>query len=888
MAGHPSEERVRAFVARAAAPLTGDASLPIFSAVPDRGALRKFVAELAGDVPAQAIYLGRERWRRRAPLELPIDIVGVGPGPGASLERIAESDWLRLATPTAAAEPELLKPGALRTGLRARPRDVVIAGTGDAVGVLAAVGTLPSEFRPRLILVLGLPGEERPKWLDELVPAHGVAVAYVAAQSGEEGVSFAAGVLKRIAGDLPLHDAVRLAARASGPDVPLTPDLVADPGTNESLSLQAKAHQMLDLANEASEGLATSPRPVFMNVSVGRLRERFGGLRRPFLRFFVEPEAEYEYGYGLPDLADAAEVVEEAERVGEEVRAAALVADPVEWETAQVRRVDLAVRANRSSITEALAPSLRFRVLLRIGRPFHDSRLQGDAPPVAAALPDPEAGGGHDLDVVVYGLDFRVQGKIAHAIHLPRVGPSRLLSVPVLAPAKECEQARMRLAIYWGSHLVQSFLMVAAVREDRRGEPPVFRLEFAQTERFANLDDLQPRLVSIAANADPGGSHTLMVKGKGEATGVELNAAFITTTLEKFRTTLTATSRSITTGRAPPSADPDPSTEFVEQWWDLAWLGSKIYQEFWSRFDEAKLDLLDKVRAAADDEVIQVIRLDPSFAFPWPLLYDWDLPDRNEGDPPPPLCLGGPPAADDDAAVPPRTCGHGPGSEAFCVYGFWGVRLRLEQLVENAGGADAPIRIAGTCPLRLGLGVLDPGTTGLDLRLAAITTVSRVKGTTSLIDDLWEPHWRPAELIAIGHHAEVSRRAEPLGSRIQLDGRWLVMTELAKRLRRSFWETPNSIVLLLGCDTGTAAPIKLDDFAWHFLKARAGGVLATEVAIRTDLAARCAYVVTRALFTERQTFSVAVRDLHRRLAQAGNPLGFAFVNLGHAELHVAS
>jgi hypothetical protein len=69
--------------------------------------------------------------------------------------------------------------------------------------------------------------------------------------------------------------------------------------------------------------------------------------------------------------------------------------------------------------------------------------------------------------------------------------------------------------------------------------------------------------------------------------------------------------------------------------------------------------------------------------------------------------------------------------------------------------------------------------------------------------------------------------------------------------------------------------------------AGAGGVVATERPIFSDLAARCAVLMTRELFARRESFAAAMQTLYRRLAHAGNPLAFLFVHLGHAELSVA-
>jgi hypothetical protein len=880
VAGMLSDDRVHEFIERASSPLEPGASLPIFTSLPDRTALGEFVAQIDVSTPIQSVRLGRTQWRRRALPVLPIDIVGVGPDPEPAVELIARSDWLQEATPAAAVEPEIVDPAGFADALRAHPRHAVLTGPAQARQAIAEAARMPIALRPRLFLVVGAAADPPPRWLNQMVPPHGVAVVYADATSTEAAAGFSAGVLERIAEDLPLHDAVRLAAQDAGDALSEPPLLIADPGTNEALSLRGAGQQLAERADNVRARLADAG----IESLLGKATERRPGRLRLF-DYFPISGARY-----LPDLGEPAEVVEELEEAGAGVSAVAQEADPGDTESPEDRRVDLTVRAHGLAIVEALAPKQRFQVLLRIGRPFPDSRLPEKAPPVAPSLPAADDAGGHDLEIVVYGLDFGVPGRASRPLRLPRSGHTKVVSVPVVAPAQPQKGARLRVAVYCHSYLVQSFLMTADVREDRKGEAPVFTLEFAQSVQFANLDHLPPRVASIAVNADSADSHTVMVKGRGEPKAVGLNADFIEKSVVNFRKQLGKVSKAVTAGRVPPSADPAKREQFAQQWRDLAEFGNGMYDEFWKRFEEGELDLLDEIKHATGDEVVQIVRLDPSFAFPWTLFYDWPLPSWNEGDPPPAFCFGGKEPVADGQSLPARACNHGPDDEVFCVYGFWAVRLRLEQLVENTGaGADAPQTLQGACPVRLGLGVNDAGTKGLDKRLAALTTVRRMSGTTKFLDDLWSPSWRPAEIVAIGHHAELAVTGQPRGSRIQVDGRWLVLGELGKRLmRRVFWETPNSVVLLLACDTSTTSPVKLNDFAFSFLKARAGGVLATELVIRSDLAARCAELVTRSLFVELQSFSTAVRDLHRRFAHNGNPLAFSFVNLGHAELHIAS
>lgn len=886
----PGDERLTEFIARAAAPLAPGESLPVFAAwtPTTSAAVRAAVAQASGSVPAEAVRLANTRWRRRAPLDLPLNIVGVGVRNEDAIERIADSDWFRRLASSESHNPELANRTRLTQLLRERPQEIVIVGPEEAPGVLREAERLPVGLRPRLVLVVGVVGERRPGWVDSLHPPHGVAVAWASASPTAAHGEYAAAVLERIAADLPLHEALRGAAERTG-GLEDDPMLIADPGTNEALSFSAAAEHAIGRADAASEGIAIASLEVPLLGPVAQFEEAgLRSVRTRLLRYIVQPE-EPTSGYSLHDLAAAPELLEQAREIGEQARSGAKEAGPEQLETEQVRRVDLTVRVKGRRVPGGLPAGARVRVLVRIGRPFPDSRIAGTPPP--PTLPAPDAEGGHDLDVVVYGLDFRVEGKISRRLRLPRVGPSKLLSIPVLTPSLELEQAHLRVAIYCRAHLVQSFLLTATVSEDRRGEAPKFELEFGQTERFGNLDVLRQRLASLAVNDGPGASHTLMVKGAGQAGDVELNSSLLMEFVNSFRTELGRITDAITEPRVAqdlfPSADPDEQSQFADQWRDLAELGARLYREMIDRLPPETSPIKEQIRQAHGDEIIQVVRLDPSFAYPWTLLYDWDSP-YEVGGKKQPFCFGNAPATTDDEPVTARRCEHGPDSREYCIYGFWGVRLRLEQLVKHVLAADPPDRVSTGCPLRLGLGDQHAGTDGLPERLKTLTTVNRMDGADiDLADDLWRDDWRPAEIVAIGHRAEAEVPDEPTGSRIKLDGRWLTMQELNVRVRKQ-WQAPNSIVLLLACNTTTTDPARLDDFAWRFLQARAGAVVATEIPIYGDFAARCAYLITRSLFTDRDPFATAIRDLHRRFAHAGNPLAFSLLNLGHAELTIAN
>jgi hypothetical protein len=83
---------------------------------------------------------------------------------------------------------------------------------------------------------------------------------------------------------------------------------------------------------------------------------------------------------------------------------------------------------------------------------------------------------------------------------------------------------------------------------------------------------------------------------------------------------------------------------------------------------------------------VQVIRADPDQAVPWSLVYDWSLPTALRGVAAPPVCFG----RTDDG----RPCTHGPDDKKVCVFGFWGIRHLVEELLADRGRDDIPGEVA--------------------------------------------------------------------------------------------------------------------------------------------------------------------------------------------------
>jgi hypothetical protein len=276
---------------------------------------------------------------------------------------------------------------------------------------------------------------------------------------------------------------------------------------------------------------------------------------------------------------------------------------------------------------------------------------------------------------------------------------------------------------------------------------------------------------------------------------------------------------------------------------------------------------------------VQVVRLAPEFAFPWTMLYDWDLPDTAGVLASTPVCRG-------------DSCRCGPRTRRLCVRGFWGVRLVIEELVrqDTVDPVASTVTAApGAPPVVCTLGVPeDPW--GLDMvkgltRDLGEQRFENFSADESLLTRLWNIGKRPAVLVAVGHLTKTRVDTEPDLPRIYLRcAERYLDTDALRRAKRdagrfeSWREPQRPIVLLLGCDTGRSGLGEVLSFLTSLASAGAAVVISTEEKIDTRLAAGIARVLVPHLGTTGAGESL--RGWRAGLMAKGNPLGLVFTCFG--------
>jgi hypothetical protein len=917
-----------------------------------------FVEELlASRVPPdrfQIVHLSRGKFvRERTAFELPLRVLAIGEC-AASLGDLRHSRWYE-ENPAVQQHGIVLEASERYFDLK-EPWDIVLAGQSSVEHVLARAGgsETPPAHRPRLVIFLGH------EWHEAFVPGFNPppGVAFLWLPLLTEGCYFHREVhdfVKRffygIVHDYPLHEALKSATREGVIRTCITrpPVLLADPSSNNSLRLsdaldmlRREANQLRDWSELGRLGRFVERTGQDLNAN---LRERLLNLREPraMIRGAVENihRADILFdqeSFGIVPMSLAAESLTRALSADEYVRGAvsAIALDPDFIEQIgrhQQRKVDVALerrgsaRSNYEAVTpyRPLTAGEIYRVRLHVGHRSPGSIMFGDPPPVDPLLPDTEDG--HRLEVALFGKDFELLSEGVQPLYLPRLGGSEPVYFEIRAP-RRASVAEARIGVYYQNNILQSFLLKANVTPDGegRGEPLTVKLfvaaderegdggrwvetvtdsqvfvhlAFSQTARFANLDEMERRDLSVGVNENAGGSHTFMLKLDGNARPVQLPEKLLDEQINDFREILKSNLQK--TGRTPlfetyPSSGSEAAADFQRVARKLIERGSELHSALFGPQVSKELKKELRELAAESDKTIQIIRHDPNYAFPWPIVYDFPLPTKIHGAPEPTVCVGtddgGVAPADDAARYPFKRCSHGPDDEVYCVYGFWGLRHRIEQLVETSSQERDAIKDIKPSTLQSCVRVAamtgDPNAKKLVEKMSEELGSAFVETTPvdNLVDLLWDDGKRPAVLVVIGHMSISNVVGEPEEPRIVLQPkeRWFLASDIIKRVKKTEeWKPPNTLVLLMACSGGAVELTTLTDYVKNLTSAGAAAVASTECLVYSSLAARFAHEVTSDLWNK-QTLGDAVKFFNRRLVGGGNPLAFTFNCLGNADI----
>ncbi len=296
------------------------------------------------------------------------------------------------------------------------------------------------------------------------------------------------------------------------------------------------------------------------------------------------------------------------------------------------------------------------------------------------------------------------------------------------------------------------------------------------------------------------------------------------------------------------------------------------------------------------DGVIQIIRLATNFLFPWSALYDFDVPSEKPGGPPAEVCTGFTrPGYSCQKCL--QDCLHPDKSETYCVYGFWGNRHQVEQLLHTPFQKEDAITVIRPMPeqaVSVSVGIkgnyMDRIVETLQ-KILGDKAVYPVQSLKETLARLWSEKDRPAILLVLGHY----ETPQPDKPQITFAGNeWLQPSDITRTVQKlAKWKEPNPVVVLAACETAAASLESITSFLSAFADARASAVIGTETTVFEGLACRFAQEIATSLMQpsagiepdKRRTLGDAVLQFRRELLLDFNPLGLVFTPYGDAGLH---
>jgi hypothetical protein len=800
-----------------------------------------------------------------APFALPLDVVAIGDRGTDVLEDVRAGPWMSQDEQTQAYLASIewfAEPTSVVARLAEREIDLLVLDASDAHTLDRLIGRR-ARSRVRVAVVLGV-GDGG--MLDAIVPRLRFVRSVLTVKGPPDGgqLQVLRSFLIALSHDLPLHDALIL-TRTANPARGI--ELSASPVSLHDLRLTsawaAVERSLTELSGSVGRGAPDLLRQQITDLlpaadhAFGRdLVSGVSEARNLQLNFAQEKG-------GLHRLAGALQGLARAARSARSLRGVELSQPAAVPGERPVRVVNLGLRRRGDMVAAAGAVSSfvdvqrsvvangRYELDVQIGAAWPGNLVIGEQPAVDLLLPDDRRG--HDLEVSVFSEAVRILDGAIRTLQLPPEGPSGVVTFALVMPTVE-GASWLRVSIYHRNNLLETFLLELLVEAAERIHPRTVlsaHLQHSATRDWGNLDALGGRALSLTLNADPAGGHRLFLKGHDAAATLPVD--------EKREEALTADVRQTLTMLV------DRKLGSAAAVWKLASKGGELVRRLFEQADDSAKAALGLVAQSAD-QTVQVVRANLDRAVPWSLVYDWPLPRVLYGAPDPPVCFGRTESGD--------RCTHGFDDKKVCVYGFWGIRHRLEELLADPSKTDLPDMVAVADPsILVALGIPDNQTAELVPRLSSVVAPGNVRtlGEQDLLLDWLFRLDRPAVVVILGHHETRNLIGEPPGSRITLltgDG-WLLDKEITeRRIKNPQQPLPHSLVLLLSCGSAVIAPTQLTSFLSALTGVRASAIVGTACDVYSDLAADFATHLLTAMTTGLSTEAGTGNKLGAGLVQA--------------------
>jgi hypothetical protein len=461
----------------------------------------------------------------------------------------------------------------------------------------------------------------------------------------------------------------------------------------------------------------------------------------------------------------------------------------------------------------------------------------------------------------------------------------------------------LRVCLFHGKALLQSVLIEGTASSDRRASRPLtMRLDYATSSHLMLLDHHeQPDLTIWANEISADGTHWIGAYAGDDSTPARASAERFTTDdlqavacgLEEALTAVQLVSKEPLRYRF----DADIALDGPQQLTRLARAGWKAYTALFDRLQE------ESPAAATHEGLIAIALCRPERTnIAWAAIYDYHL-DGDDHE----LCkvfrnervLERAAACRVRVDCPLRDPQRA--SRTVCPFGFWGIRHRIEQPLSHIGrdetlSDEAPYdELQRAARLRQTIGGVGDG---LSLVIASSPRLKRYAQShfdeiAALSSRVRSESDRDVVLRLLadpGNHIYYffcHGVGERMDFRLQIQGD-IGVADLNHK--RYMWNAPAPapLVFLNGCDTTAFRTDRINKMLERLRAMGASGVIGTEIAVHTSLAAEVGRRLLRALVAGKR-IGDAFRDMRRALlCEQLNPLGLAYTPFASARLHLCS
>jgi hypothetical protein len=547
------------------------------------------------------------------------------------------------------------------------------------------------------------------------------------------------------------------------------------------------------------------------------------------------------------------------------------------------------------------------------GEPTSDTPGTGEMERLWAIVFSPE----NDFDLVREPVSMSV----------PERGASK--QVRYVIRAQRAGRLKLRACLYYGNVLLQTaFLEADAIDEgeEQRAEEAISRVtDYVASLDLRALERLPQPVVNLFTNQASDGSHWMGLF----AAGGDVPDSFRTGMLHTFGAdelkSAAGELRSLLTdiqGRAryhldeSSSTDPQGRVERLER--DLVRLatqGRGLYNAlFFSRLGAAERAdaLLHFQELLREPGIISVARCRSDVTtIPWAALYDLYL----DTSAPLALCdvfkqqfVGGQDLLDDpDACRAQADCPlRDDDGSTVCPFGFWGFLHQVEQplqqvtpttadrvppeLVSEGYEQSCLIECASDGQVELAVAYY-PRLPGVEQHLNQLQALAGRGRVQVRAEDEREKVVKEMLRLGGSHLYYFYCHGEAKGHLMRLklgpadQPGYLAAADLDPGWRLNWRDKPHPLVILNACETVAMVPERVGELMGQLRFLGSGGVVGTEIEVRTELASEVGTRLVRGI-VDGLSVGEAFLDLRRELLREYNPLGLAYTYHAPATLHL--